>query len=963
MGSDTITGHQQLHVYLFPVPAQGHMIPTVDIARLLAARGLKSTVICTPLNAVSVSKTTERDRLSGLHIDVQTIPFPAAEVGLPEGIESMDKLTSSEMVPKFMIAIALLQQPFEQLLEEHRPDFVIAGMFLPWATESAAKFGIPRIVFHGTSCFSLSVGESLNLYKPYEAISADADPHSPFVIPGLPDKIEMTMAQLPDNFKVKNVFSEMMEKVRESELNSYGVLVNSFYELEPAYAEHYRNILGRKTWHIGPVSLRNTDTSDKAQRGKKSTIDEHYVLNWLNSKEPNSVLYVSFGSVSRVSNDQLLELAMGLENSGYSFIWVVRKIKTDDEESFLPKGFQERIEGRGLIIRDWAPQVLILDHEAVGGFMTHCGWNSTLEGISAGVPMITWPMFAEQFYNEKFITQVIKIGAPLGAKEYNMWVDAKKVSLVKNETIATVVTQLMGDGEEAKEMRQRAKEIGEMAKRSVEEGGSSYSNLTTFIEEMKHQLHVFIFPATAPGHLIPMINIAKLFAARGVKTTIISTPLHAITLSKTINHDRLSGLDINIQIIPFPAVEVGLPEGTETVNQLTSPDMIPKFFLAVSMLEQPFEKLLEVHRPDIVVADMFFPWATEAAAKFGIPRFVFHGINIFCQCVDESLRINKPFESITDDKESFLVPDLPDKIEMTKSQVPQHIIGDSMFSALMEKIRESEQKSYGVLVNSFYELEPEYVDYYKNAMGIRSWQIGPLSLQNNDSTLDKAERQNESSTEEHSVLKWLDSKKPNSVIYVSFGSMSKLPNDQLTEIATGLEDSGCSFIWVVRKTNSEEEGKFLPEGFEERMEGKGLIIREWAPQVLILDHPAVGGFMTHCGWNSILEGITAGVPMITWPMFAEQFYNEKLLTQVLKIGSQVGAGEWNGWIETANASVKKEQISKAVTQLMRHDGDENKEMRKRVAELGEKAKRAVKEDGSSYTQFTALIEELKMSKK
>ncbi|XP_026394095.1 scopoletin glucosyltransferase-like [Papaver somniferum] len=485
MGSETITGHQQLHVYLFPVPAQGHMIPTVDVAKLLAARGLKSTVICTPLNAVSISKTTERDRLSGLDINVQTIPFPAAEVGLPEGIESMDKITSPEMVPKFMTAIALLQQPFEQLLEEHRPDFVIAGMFLPWATESAAKFSIPRIVFHGTSSFALSIGESLKLYKPYEAISVDADPDSSFVIPGLPDKIEMTMAQLPDHLRGKNVFSEMMEKVRESELNSYGVLVNSFYELEPAYAEHYRNILGRKTWHIGPVSLRNTDTSDKAQRGKKSTIDEHYVLNWLNSKEPNSVLYVSFGSVSRVSNNQLLELAMGLENSGYSFIWVVRQIKNDDEESFLPKGFEERIEGKGLIIRDWAPQVLILDHEAVGGFMTHCGWNSTLEGISAGVPMITWPMFAEQFHNEKFITQVIKIGAPLGAKEYNMWVDAKKVSLVMNETIATVVTQLMGDGEEAKEMRQRAKEIGEMAKRSVEEGGSSHTNLTTFIEEMK----------------------------------------------------------------------------------------------------------------------------------------------------------------------------------------------------------------------------------------------------------------------------------------------------------------------------------------------------------------------------------------------------------------------------------------------------------------------------------------------
>ncbi|KAI3887468.1 hypothetical protein MKX03_033563 [Papaver bracteatum] len=485
--------------------------------------------------------------------------------------------------------------------------------------------------------------------------------------------------------------------------------------------------------------------------------------------------------------------------------------------------------------------------------------------------------------------------------------------------------------------------------------------------EISHQqqLHVFIFPVTAQGHMIPMINIAKLFAARGVKTTIISTPLNAITLSKTIDQDRLSGLDINIQTIPFPAVEVGLPEGTESVTQLTSPDMMPKFFLAIGMLQQPFEKLLEEYRPDFVVADMFLAWTTEAATKFGIPRLIFHGTNIFSQCVAESLRINKPFESIIDDKETFLVPGLPDKIEMTLSQVPEHIQKetDSLFCVVAEKIRVSEQKSYGVLVNSFYELESAYADYYKNAMGIRAWQIGPVSLRNSD-TLDKAERGKKSPIEEHNVLKWLDSKKPNSVIYVSFGSMSKIPNDQLTEIAIGLEESGCSFIWVVRKMMTGEEEKFLPEGLEERIEGKGLIIREWAPQVLILNHPAVGGFMTHCGWNSILEGITAGVPMITWPMFAEQFYNEKFVTQVLKIGSTVGAEEWKEWVETTKVSViKKEKISKAVTQLMSDDGEENKEMRKRVIELSEKAKRAVKEDGSSNVQLTALIEELKMSKK
>ncbi|OVA19029.1 UDP-glucuronosyl/UDP-glucosyltransferase [Macleaya cordata] len=480
MGSEA--PHHQLHAFLFPLMAQGHMIPMVDIARLLAARGLKSTIITTPLNASTLSKTTDRDRLSGLDIDIQIIPFPAVEVGLPEGTESLDKITSPEMIPKLFKAINMLQPQFEQLLEEKHPDFIVADMFLPWATESGGKFGIPRFVFHGMNFFSQCVTESLTVYKPYEGITSDKES---FVVPGLPDKIEMTMSKLPEHFKVTTVFTELMEQVRDSELKSYGILVNSFYELEPAYAEHYKIVMGRKAWHIGPVSLRNRDTIDKAQRGKKGSIDEHYVLNWLDSKKPNSVIYISFGSVSRFSNDQLLEIATGLEDSGVSFVWVVRTIQNNEEEKFLPEDFEERMEGKGLIIRDWAPQVLILDHPAVGGFMTHCGWNSILEGLSAGVPMITWPLFAEQFYNEKLVIQVLKIGIRIGVEEWNKWMYGKSVTPVKKEKIREVVTQLMGDGEEAEEMRNRAKELSEMAKRAVEEGGSSYANLTALIEELK----------------------------------------------------------------------------------------------------------------------------------------------------------------------------------------------------------------------------------------------------------------------------------------------------------------------------------------------------------------------------------------------------------------------------------------------------------------------------------------------
>ncbi|MCL7021502.1 hypothetical protein MKW94_000485 [Papaver nudicaule] len=982
MGTEALPDNHQLHVFLFPVTAHGHMIPMVDIARLFAARGLKSTIVTTPLNATNVSKTTERDRLSGFDINVRIIPFPAVEVGLPEGVESVDELSSPDMVSKFFVALNMLQQPFEELIEAHHPDFVIADMFLPWTTESAAKFGIPRIVFHGQSFFALSFGESLAIYKPWEAISTHADANdSSFVIPGLPDKIEMNMSQLSDDFKSQTIFSEIREKVRESELNSYGILVNSFYELEPAYAEHYRNALGRKAWHIGPVSLRNKDVSDKAQRGRKSTIDEHYVLNWLDSKEPNSVLYVSFGSISRFSNNQLLELAMGLESSGCSFIWVIRQRKNEDGQIFFPQGFEDRIEGKGLIVRDWAPQVLILDHFAVGGFLTHCGWNSVVEGLSAGVPMITWPMFADQFYNEMFVTQVIKAGIRVGVEEYVIWVDGKDGSLVKRDKVKMVVNQLIGQGDEAKEMRKRAKEISEMAKKSVEEGGSSYADLTTLIEEMKNytsqkfsssimgsetitghqQLHVYLFPVMAQGHMIPTLDIARLLAARGLKSTVICTPFNAISISKTIERDRLSGLSIDVQTIPFPAAEVGLQEGIESMDKVTSPEMVSKFISAIALLQQPFEQLLEEHRPDFVIAGMFLPWATESAARFGIPRIVFHGTSCFSLSVGESLKLHKPYEAISIDADphsSFVIPGLPDKIEMTMAQLPDHFKGENAFAGMMEKVRESERNSYGVLVNSFYELEPAYAEHYKNILGRKTWHIGPVSLRNTD-ILDKAQRGKKSTIDEHYVLNWLNSKEPNSVLYVSFGSVSRVSNNQLLELAMGLESSGHPFIWVVRQIKNDDQETFLPEGFEERIEGKGLIIRDWAPQVLILDHPAVGAFMTHCGWNSLLEGISAGIPMITWPMFAEQFYNEKFITQVIKTGAQLGAKEYNMWVDAKNVSLlKKEQIATVVTQLM-GDGEEAKEMRQRAKEIGEMAKRSVEEGGSSYADLTALIEEMK----
>ncbi|XP_021853662.2 scopoletin glucosyltransferase-like [Spinacia oleracea] len=470
---------QRLHVVFFPLMAAGHMIPTLDIAKLFAAHHVKTTIVTTPLNAPTFTKALNTTTTTT--IDVEVIPFPNSNEadGIPEGIENFDQFTSNEMAVKFLKATTLLQQSLEQILEKHKPDCLVADMLLPFATDVAAKFNIPRLVFHGTNYFSQCVTHSMIKYEPFKTVSSDDEE---FLIPYLPHEVKLMKSQLPDMMRgdldmdmdiVNSEWMEIFVRAMEAEAKSYGVIVNSFHELEPEYADYYRNVIGRRAWSIGPVSLCNRENEAKFQRGKDSCIDEHECLNWLNSKKPNSVVYICFGSLAQVSNSQVEEIAMGLEASEQDFIWVLRGSNTKNIEEF-----EKRVEGKGLIIRGWAPQVLILDHEAIGTFVTHCGWNSTLEGLSCGVPMVTWPVFAEQFYNEKLVTQVLETGVGVGAKEWNRMVEG-----IKWEDIRDAIRKLMV-GEEALELRSKAKKMKELARMAVEVGGSSYCDLSSLIQEL-----------------------------------------------------------------------------------------------------------------------------------------------------------------------------------------------------------------------------------------------------------------------------------------------------------------------------------------------------------------------------------------------------------------------------------------------------------------------------------------------
>nr|GMC78422.1 scopoletin glucosyltransferase [Ipomoea batatas]GMC83326.1 scopoletin glucosyltransferase [Ipomoea batatas] len=384
----------ELHVLFFPLMAQGHMIPTLDMAKLFASRGVKATIITTPLNQPVFTKTIDKYTQLGFQMEIRLLEFPAVEVGLPEDCQSVDKVPSTESLPSFFKACAMLQEPLEHILQEIRPDCLVADLFFPWATNAAAKFDIPRLIFHGSSYLALCASNSLRTHKPFNDVSSDSEL---FTIPNLPRELKLTRLQVSPG--------EMRKLVWEPEDKCYGEIYNSFYELERDFEEHYRNVMGIRTWSIGPLSLHNRDVEDKAQRGKKSAIDEHECLEWLDSKNPNSVVYICFGSVANFAPSQLHEMAMGIEASEMDFVW---------------------------------------------------------------------------FYNEKLATEILRIGVGVGSNEWK----GSDSDGVKREAIAEAIKKVMM-GEESEEMRSRAKAMKDKAKKAIEEGGSSYVDLGSLLDELR----------------------------------------------------------------------------------------------------------------------------------------------------------------------------------------------------------------------------------------------------------------------------------------------------------------------------------------------------------------------------------------------------------------------------------------------------------------------------------------------
>ena len=482
--TDSGVGEAGCHFVLVPLMAQGHTIPMIDLARLLAQRDAQVTFITTPFNASRIRTTIDRVHDSGLPIKFVELPFPCKELDLPEGCENLDVVPSTELAHNFFDGLRLLAKPLETYLRQlpSPPSCMIVDFCHPWTREVAHNLQIPRLTFFSMCCFTLLCIHNVSHYKVFDNIT---DEHEAYAVPGLTHKILVTKAQAPEWFSAPG-WEKFAKEVKDAQLAADGIVVNTFDDLEPSYINDYQKAMGKKVWAVGPFSLYNKDLTDMVVRGNKTSIDANRCMSWLNAREPKSVVYVSFGTLTFVGASQLMEVGLGLEASSHPFVWVIKNNEMSHEvEEWLSKGFEERTQSRGFIIKGWAPQVMILSHPAIGGFMTHCGWNSTLEGVSAGVPMITWPHFGDQFLNERMIVDVLGIGVSIRVVSPTRWAgnngndeDHKRLSAMKDD-VERAIRSVM-EGEEAEERRRRVTELGKKAREAMSEG-SSYANMTNLI--------------------------------------------------------------------------------------------------------------------------------------------------------------------------------------------------------------------------------------------------------------------------------------------------------------------------------------------------------------------------------------------------------------------------------------------------------------------------------------------------
>ncbi|KAK4749014.1 hypothetical protein SAY87_026463 [Trapa incisa] len=448
------------HALIIPFTTSGHFIPLLDLTRHLVLRGLTVTVVATS------------DTLPLLSPLISDHPSSIKALVLPLCLEATSGWNDLTSCTRTAIRdLGTLHGPIRDWIAGHHspPSVIISDMFAGWAHRLAQEVGIKSILFSPSGAMALSVIFSLwrDMPRPPPADKED----TAFAFPEIPNQPEYPWWQLSGLFRAHREGDPVSEFIKEAFLansQSWGVVVNSFNELEGAYIDHLMKMVGHgRVWAVGPL-LPVEPIVSSGQRGGISSILVEDLVSWLDSCGDRTVLYVCFGSQARLAEEQTAALASALEKSEVNFVWVVRE---DQPTKVALESFEDRVAGRGLVIRGWAPQLPILNHPAVGAFLTHCGWNSIMEALVAGVPMLAWPMGADQFVNATLIADQLKV--------------ARRVSegasaIPDSDKLARAIREFI-DWEDCPE-RVRADVMRRAAADTMGHGGSSSENFDKMVK-------------------------------------------------------------------------------------------------------------------------------------------------------------------------------------------------------------------------------------------------------------------------------------------------------------------------------------------------------------------------------------------------------------------------------------------------------------------------------------------------
>ncbi|KAL3338052.1 hypothetical protein AABB24_030303 [Solanum stoloniferum] len=501
-----MSDHQE-HIVILPFLALGHMIPFIALAKKIQEKtSYKITIVSTPLNVKYLSSTIAKDSTNSNNISLVSLPYNSSEHGLPPNTENTEALPLKHMVTICNSTLSL-KEPLKKLILEiiekdgKPPLCIVSDTFMGFASEVARSCGTFNVSFTTSGAYGTAAYVSLWLNLPH-LLAIDGV----FKMPGFDDSCcFFSVDQLHPFMKLANgddPWSKVLKSLLLPSFDSIGFLCNSVEDAEPMGVKAIKNLTKLPVWCIGPLlpqcmlkksgkdsifeSRSDKDSIFESRIGKEHGLSPEECISWLNEHPERSVLYISFGSQNTISTSQMMALAMGLEESERPFIWVIRPpigfdIKGEFRSEWLPKGFQERVSKsqKGLLVKSWAPQLQILSHSSTGAFLTHCGWNSVLESLSQGVPIISWPLAGEQAFNSKMLMEEMGVCVEL-TKWYSSDVD--------KEDVKKVVEIVLGESGKGKEMKEKANEIGMCVRDAVkEEGdfkGSSVKALDDFISTL-----------------------------------------------------------------------------------------------------------------------------------------------------------------------------------------------------------------------------------------------------------------------------------------------------------------------------------------------------------------------------------------------------------------------------------------------------------------------------------------------